>query len=261
MGEGLTLEGLTLEGLAAQARRVVLTRWPALVLAGLVWGLMLWAQRAGIRWWLGQGGLDGLIEPTTMIYLSMVLIAGLADVALAAVFIALIVRIDQPRRTPAEMGAHVAAAAATVILALLLYSGIGVGLTVLLSPVGQEDGTMSWLGFGLAFMPIAFQLGLFAVFGMALPAALERPVAPWTAAGVALKLGKGRWVWLGLIALTWSVMAKAPASAVTLFAPDLARLLNPLLMVLAQVVTGFGIGVLYLELRRLRAPAPHEAPA
>lgn len=254
-------EGLTLEGLAAQARRVVLARWPALVIAGLAWGLMLWAQRAGIRWWLSQGGSNGLIEPTAMIYLSMALVAGFADVALAAVFIALIVRIDQPRRTPARMGAHVAAAAATVILAFLLYSAIGTGLTLLLRPMEQDDGTLSWLDFGLAFMPIAFQLGLFAVFGMALPAALERPVAPWTAAGVALKLGKGRWVWLGLIALAWSVMARAPAGAVTLFAPDLSRLLNPLLMVLVQVFTGFGIGVLYLELRRLRAPAPIEVGA
>ena len=235
------MDGLTFEGLLAQARRVAVARWPALLIVAALWGLAAW----------------GVIQAATALIYGPISDLGLGDGLFAllmplpgligmAVMISLIVRVDLPRRSPGAIAGH--AAVATLTLLVLGVYGAVIGWLVWMS---NASGLMeSWMGYPLAFLPAAIRYGLFAFFGMMLPAALERTVNPIKAASVSLLLTRGRRLWLALIALVWTIGLSAPVYGLMLALGGRQAWFTPLAP-LGGMLGAFGLGVLYLELRRL----------
>lgn len=249
------MKSLSFGGVAAQARRVLTARWPGVAAVAVCWWLVEAATR-DLPITLMERGLIDPSEPPGVLSLLSVALAGAVG---AAVMMSVVARTGQPRRPLSAVGRHVAVASATVMASLLIYGFVGMWLGDAAVALAQSGAVPSPLAIALSLLSAVYQIGLFAVLGMTVPAAGERPIAPWTAAAVALKLSEGRRLWLAAIALLWSAISLLPALATNLVGPNM-NFVWPFL-VAYRVATAFGIGVLYLELRRLRTGGSPESTA
>ncbi|MDB5468505.1 MAG: hypothetical protein JWR84_65 [Caulobacter sp.] len=201
----------------------------------------------------------GLIDPSGPPGFLSLLSVALAGTVGAAVMMSVVARTGRPRRPPLEIGRHVAVASATVLASLLIYGFVGMWLGDAAEAMARSGAVPGPLAFALSLLSAIYQIGLFALLGMTMPAAGERPAAPWTAAAVALKLSEGQRLRLAVIAMLWSAISLFPVLVVNLVGPNM-NFVWPFLAAY-RVATAFGIGVLYLELRRLRTGGSPEATA
>jgi hypothetical protein len=239
------LGGLSFEGLLLQTQRVLRHRWQGLLAAVLFLGLTNW----GLDRWMTafvypSPNAEGLVR------VAYGLTGALAVIGWA-VMIWVVARTGRPSRPLSHAAVHVAVASVTVLAALAVASVSFAVLTLLpQSPTGEAP---SLLTYATAFAPLLFQLVLFTFLGMTVPAAMERPVGPWAAIKVALKLGQGRHIWVFLLALGWTVGISLMGYAIRRYLTGLSPF-HMGMSVLTNLATAFATGVLYLELRRLHAP-------
>lgn len=241
-------EGLSIEGVLTQTRRVVMARWPGLLVVAAGWSLAAWLTRDLATTLMNNGVID---PDSPWLYATVLADSFVGAVGTAAV-IGIVVRTGLPGRPIPAVALHGAIAAATVFAALLVYGWGELLLREILANLAWGQGPMTTpIAYAAGPVLTLYQIGLFVVFGMAVPAALERPVPPWTAAAVSLKLTEGRRFWLTIIAVVWSMATISPVFALAMASPGAATWTRPL-QSLVQTLTALGIGVLYLELRRLR---------
>lgn len=250
-------ERLSIEGLLLQARRVLIARWPWLLGMAAIWSLAAWFA-SGLPMRLM---MDGVISPDVS-WLSLLMVTeSMVNAAGSAIIIGVVARTGLPARPLAVLTLHFTFAGATVALAMIIYGFGGLLLGDAGRMIAGEDGSQTvLLTYAAIFVPIIYQFGLFVLLGMAVPAAMERLVSPLAAARVSLKLTEGHRLWLSIIAVVWTAAMLAPVYGSTLFIGRQANVVRPLLL-LGQMLTAMGIGVLYLELRRLRTARSPEVAA
>lgn len=237
-------ENLSFTGLLLQARDVVRARWGLLLTVAGGWALALLAANQLKVAVMTSAGPDSVWSQ------ALPLLAAVPDVIGTAVMVGVVVRTGEPPRPLAESLRH-AAIAATTVLAIFIVHDLGLmWLSELAATALTTAPEPTPLIYAASLASSLLRLALFVVFGMTLPAALERPLAPWTAVATALALSAGHRGWLLIFAIIWSVISLAPLLVVTVVGLSVMKFATPMLFI-TPMLTAIAFGVLYLELRRL----------